>query len=289
MFARYFIVPTIFRDTSQECIFDKELGFRPSFYSEYGTMKNQYNFKKMPGVTRILFMGDSVTCRGKIIHYLRRFLGKKKYEYWNAAVESYNLIQEIIYFFKFNRRLNPDIVIIFFHPNDFEEDAVIFDQGKKIIYYCPGGPIKFINKFWFENSFLYRFLSCGFFRYNRNKKLLVSNSEKELSLLKNYLFNKGIDFKVVILPISQPYNEWQTEMKTNRRMAIKILDNLYIKYFDLLDVLSVAVNKNIVLAETPGDYWHPSEDFSFMIAKYLYKKGLIDEYCAPQKMLPSQK
>jgi hypothetical protein len=93
----------------------------------------------------------------------------------------------------------------------------------------------------------------------------------------------------VILPISQPYNEWQTEMKTNRRMAIKILDNLYIKYFDLLDVLSVAVNKNIVLAETPGDYWHPSEDFSFMIAKYLYKKGLIDEYCAPQKMLPSQK
>lgn len=69
---------------------DSDFGFRPilgnSHYNEYGTKPNNCPIKKKPKVTRLLFIGDSVTQRGRIIDGLKFFYGENEFEYWNAGV-----------------------------------------------------------------------------------------------------------------------------------------------------------------------------------------------------------
>src|SRR5580704_220443 len=51
--------------------FDANLGYRPLLggkkYDALGTQINSYGLDKPPGVYRVLFLGDSVTARGKLI------------------------------------------------------------------------------------------------------------------------------------------------------------------------------------------------------------------------------
>ena len=56
---------------------DPEIGFRPIIgtdgYTQYGTLPNKkYPVEKRSGITRLLFIGDSVTKRGKIVGELKQ-------------------------------------------------------------------------------------------------------------------------------------------------------------------------------------------------------------------------
>ena len=46
---------------------DPDFGFRPllgnTSYNEYGTLNNKYSLEPSPGVTRLLFIGDSINAR----------------------------------------------------------------------------------------------------------------------------------------------------------------------------------------------------------------------------------
>lgn len=73
-------------------IIDPNFGFRPalgtSVYNKFGTLAGNYTLEKPEGVTRLLFIGDSVTARGKIIDAIRKLYNETNFEYWNAGVES---------------------------------------------------------------------------------------------------------------------------------------------------------------------------------------------------------
>src|SRR5688572_18633078 len=59
-----------FRDHWQRNADDRELGARPVLdgksYGAHGALVNDYPLERRPGVERLLFVGDSVTRRGKI-------------------------------------------------------------------------------------------------------------------------------------------------------------------------------------------------------------------------------
>ena len=113
-------------------VVDPSFGFRPVLgdgpYTRFGTLANDYAAAKPPGVNRLLFIGDSVTHRGQIVEALRAVYGSQKYEYWNAGVESFNTVQEVEYYKRFNRAINPDHVILTLHLNAtpaFREDGTL--------------------------------------------------------------------------------------------------------------------------------------------------------------------
>ena len=96
-------------------VVDPEFGFRPVFgveYSETGTLLNDYGVVKPAGVGRVLYLGDSVTRRGRIIRALMRVYDQRKLEHWNAGVETFNTVQEVEYYERYNRTIRPDHVIL---------------------------------------------------------------------------------------------------------------------------------------------------------------------------------
>ena len=123
------------QDFSQIFTIDPDFGFRPILgtggYTEYGTSPNTYPVQKRPGITRLLFIGDSVTGRGRIIEAIKQIYDDEVFEYWNAGVESFNTIQEVRFYQRYNAAVYPDHVILTFHLNDFEPTPVAFFTGRQ--------------------------------------------------------------------------------------------------------------------------------------------------------------
>ena len=97
---------------------DPEFGFRPrlgnGLCSDYGTRANAYALETPPGKTRLRFLGDSVTVQAHIVEAIRDPYGDERYEYWNAGVESFNTVQEVNYFHRYNAAIRPDHVVLAF-------------------------------------------------------------------------------------------------------------------------------------------------------------------------------
>ena len=273
-------------DVKKDWAIDPEFGFRPVLgndnYNEYGTKVNSYGIAKRPGVRRLVFMGDSVTARGRIIDGLRRFYGEDKFEYWNAGVESFNLVQEAGFYKKYNRPLKPDDVILTFHLNDFETTPVVFVNKKnKLMVYTPKIPAGRINNFLFKNSCLYRlYLGCLI-----GLRSAIANPKKEIEAevaakmreLRDLLGPDGARLTVLVLPSLRPYEEWTAAEKGSRAKISKILNELGIRYFDLYNALGRAIKDGIGMRSDPGDYAHPSDKMGLYFAKYLYQNSLLEE------------
>jgi hypothetical protein len=107
------------KDVARYFVVDPAMGFRPVLgndaFNTFGTVVNSYPLEIRPQVERLLFLGDSVTRRAKIIKSLRALYGKDRYEDWNAGVESFNTVQELAFYKAYNRHIRPDHVILFFH------------------------------------------------------------------------------------------------------------------------------------------------------------------------------
>jgi hypothetical protein len=140
---------------------DPEFGFRPrldnAVFDEHGTHRNAYPLEKTPGRERLLFVGDSVTARGRIVDALRALHGDATAEYWNAGVESFNTVQEVAFYRKYNAAIHPDHVIVTFHLNDYETTPIAFrDEAGRLVVYALNQPSREVQPWLFQNSSLYR-------------------------------------------------------------------------------------------------------------------------------------
>lgn len=272
---------------SERYVVDPDFGFRPILggdkYNKYGTKINTYNLEKRDGVTRLLFMGDSVTQNEAIINGLRHFYGEEKYEYWNAGVGSFNTVQEVAYYKKYNYIIKPDHVILTFHINDFETTPVaFFDKNNRLIVYAPAIQKRYINSFLFKKSYLYRFLlsiiinaisSPGEALYSITIDTIGEEVKANLAELKDLLGRDKIKLTVVIHPILEEYKSWSYYTKKAHVKIKVILDDLNIRAFDLTEVLDTAIKDNIDMRA--GDKWHPSDAMGLYFAEYLYNKDLL--------------
>lgn len=253
---------------------DEEFGFRPNLgngiYNEYGTLQNSYKIEKSPHKVRLLFLGDSVTARGRIIEALRRIYGEEKFEYWNAGVESFNTVQEAAFYKRYNYQIKPDHVILTFHLNDFETTPIaFFDQKKRLVVYAPKQPLKEMSPWLFRNSFLYRFTLRLLQHQNEDRKKIIQEVRGSLVDLKSLLDRDKTPFTVLVLPLIKPYSQWNREEKELRETIIQILQKEQIRYFDLSLSLEDALQQGLTLREDSREDWHPNDRAAAILATYL--------------------
>jgi hypothetical protein len=276
-----------FRHGNQEILstrfmVDPEFGFRPILpdqqYSRFGTLTNDYPDIKQPAVTRLLFIGDSVTRRGQIVDALRARYPSEKYEFWNAGVESFNTVQELAYYRKFNRAIKPDHVIVTFHLNDFETTPVAFrDSNESLVVYAPNLPLRRLNPWLFEHSYAYRSW-LGLVSARRGARTeIIAEVRTSLEELQRLLDEDNAKLTVLVLPILTAQSDWKPHYHEYRKLILEILQSLKIRHFDLLKPLNDALADGVVTT-IAGDtvFWHPTAEVAVYFAQYLHAARLFE-------------
>jgi len=267
---------------------DPEFGFRPvlgnRLYSGYGTLTNAYPAQKRAGVTRLLFVGDSIMARGRVVNALREFYGTNRFEYWNAGVESFNTVQEVRYYLKYNAAIRPDHVILGFHLNDFETTPVAFyDDAGNLVIHAPDVPLDRLNPWLFRHSYLYRFFAGLRTGRHKDRDALAGEVTENLRVLRDRLAADGIAFTVLVFPLFKPVPEWDADERDAAKRIGGILDVLQIQNVNLMPPFEAALAEGIQTQETPGDWWHPGDAVCRRFAEYLGQKGLIRSLPVPDR------
>jgi hypothetical protein len=261
---------------------DPELGFVPvcgsnKYYSAFGTLKNKYTLAKPPNVTRLLFIGDSVTHRGELIRALKNLYGKDRFEYWNAGVEAYNTVQEVGFYRKYNRAIHPDHVILTMICNDMETTPLAFMDSGKLVLIAPSLPRCELNAWLFRHCYIYRRWVGQ--RVQRNSEQFHQRIREELitSLrsLNEELRGEGIKFTVLILPWLVPPDKCPKEPKDIQRDFVGIASNLNLRAFDLAVPIAAAAKDGSLRAS--DDTLHPNDKIAIYLAQWLKEKGIFDE------------
>ncbi len=260
---------------------DPHLGFRPILgtdrYNQYGTTTNNYGIQKRSGVTRLLFIGDSVTARGRIVAGLRRRYGDQRFEYWNAGVHGFNTVQEVEYYRRYNRQIRPDHVILTFHPNDFGTTPIVFrDRSNRLVICSLRKPLRSISPWLFRRSYLYRLFLSLTMSESVDARGIRKGVATSLKDLRDLVGRDGAALTVVVLPYLAPRDDWGDWRLGARQATLEILKDLGIRHFDLLGVLRAALAEGISIQERPGDTLHPNQELSERFAAYLVAQGLLD-------------
>jgi hypothetical protein len=258
--------------------FDADLGYRPVIggekYDAQGTQINDYALAKRPGVCRVLFLGDSVTARGKLIAALAARYGAERFEYWNAGVEGFDASQEVLYFDDFSYRVRPDHVVLAFHNNDFTPQTVAdFNNDGCITFY--GAECRWSVRLpWLvRQSEFVRWAAASRFRA---KARASDRVEQSLRGLADRLARDGIPFSVILLPIFQNYSDWSEKAISSRERSLTILKTLRVRSLDMLPAVEEALDERIDVCESPGDTWHPSDAVCDCMARQLFAQRLLE-------------
>ncbi len=260
--------------------FDEEFGYMPRLgtqaYDTYGCVPNNYDVKDRKGRQRVLFVGDSVTHRGAIQNGLQELYGDEHYEYWNAGVESFNTAQVVAFYRRINYKVEPNQVVLTFHNNDFQDTPLVSQEDGKLRIFMFGKDRERVNLWWFDNSYLYRWLiGIQLGRLDRSRqRQVVQQSLRELKML---LAEQGVPLRAVIFPILLPLQEWREESRWSRQTSLEILREEGIECIDLLPSLEQALAKGMVVQQAPGDNWHPSVEAGRHFAKELKSQNLLIE------------
>jgi hypothetical protein len=272
-------------DITEVFTVDPDFGFRPvlgnEVYSEHGTMVNDYPLAKRQGVKRLLFLGDSATARGEIVNAFAAHCGEERYEYWNAGVESFNTLQEVRFYAAYNRRINPDHVILTFHNNDFQTTPIAFREGQRMVVYAPGMAQQSMSPWLFRHSSVYRVYLGARLSLTRQRepvgKGIVEEVRTSLAELSQLTADDGARLSVILLPIFKPVAQWSEVESESRKISLEILRELGIAHYDLMDALLQAMADGIAVQYKPGDTWHPSAEVANLFVESLIDSGLLSD------------
>lgn len=266
-------------DTARLFTVDPEIGFRPKLDTEvfdaYGAHRNDYPFEKTAGRTRVLFAGDSVTARGRIIEALRARYGDERFEYWNAGVESFNTVQEVAFYEAYNYALEPDRVVLSFHLNDYETTPIAFrNEAGELVVFAPNQPVRQISPWLFEHSRLYR-MWLGWVTTGEEFLAVADETERALLRLRDRLGEEGSELTVLVLPLFQKPAKWARQQERAHTRILAFLEREGIRHFDLRPPLEQALAQGLKVQEHPGDTWHPNDEVAEVIASYLYERRVL--------------
>lgn len=256
---------------------DPEFGYMPrvgpgEIYSSYGCLPNDYDPEDRGGRQRLLFIGDSVTHRARIIEALRELYGDQDYEYWNAGVEGFNTAQELEFYRRHNTGVRPDHVILTFHNNDFMATPMAVKSEGKVKIYSPLRQLSLPPRLLDRSALVRRVVRASMMSRNVNSeqvKVCLAELEREV-------VQSGARFSVVLFPILRPVDDWNAREKLSREQALKILEELELRSFDLMPALEEALAQGLPVQESEGDRWHPSDQAASRFARELKKAGLLE-------------
>jgi hypothetical protein len=262
---------------------DAEAGYMPvlgnAAYDQYGCRVDRYDAtgKRLPERgprqgRRVLFLGDSVTRRERIQDALEKIYPGN--DYWNAGVESFNTMQELIFYRRVNSKLKPDQVILTFHNNDFQDTPLVFRQNGELQIHFMRRDGNRINPWLFSHSYLYRWLTgLSLGQLDRARQRVVM--KEALAGFRETMASEKVEFSVILLPILKPYEQWNVREKWSRQAALELLKEEGIKTYDLMPDMEAAMKEGVVLPETPGDTWHPSAAAAEHFARYLSGQKIL--------------
>jgi len=247
---------------------DDELGYRPvpggEGYGPHGCKWNEYAPEKPAGKRRLLFVGDSVTDRHKLIDALRERLGEADYEYWNAGIPGYATEQEFLYYRDYLGSIQADHVILTFHLNDYETTPIVFEVGDELVAVHSKLGNSYPSPWLLRNSYLYRF---GWVQLSRltaatRKQSLEDEVHRYLTALRDLVHERGADFTVLVLPWLQDHEKWPEPKPRLHELTLATLTELGVRHYAFLDVLARALADGIQIHEMGTDPQHPSPEFS---------------------------
>lgn len=260
--------------------FDPDFGFRPvldgNVYNEFATHVNEYASAKRPGATRLLFVGDSVTDRAKLIDAIRDLYGTDAYEYWNAGVAGFDPTQEVLLYERYNHRIEPDHVILTLHNNDFDPQPVVdFDDDGHITVFDPAGADRTWMPWPLRDSAVVRHKVVK--RWRKQRWADGTNRVRaSLAKLKRRLDDDHVPLTVILLPSLKSLDTWEEKETESRRRSLAILDALEIHYVDLIESLKEALANGVDVCQVPGDAWHPSDQAAEYFARQLRAENLLE-------------
>jgi len=258
-------------------VLDEELGYRPALggpeYAEHGALRNEYALAKPPGVRRVLFLGDSVTRRGKIIAGLRELAGEAGHEYWNAGVTGYAIGQELDYYRARLSTIAADHVVLTFHLNDFEETPVMFLEGERMVAVHAPREERGLSPWWWTHSALYRFLETRRWPRAGDKQRVLEDVDRSLAELAELVRARGARLTVLVLPWLRPRSEWPPSLPGKHARVLATLARLGIEHYAFLDELDAALAAGEPVMQVPRDPQHPSDAFGRRMAESLLARG----------------
>jgi len=257
---------------------DEKLGYRPVLggktYDVHGAKRNEYSLEKPADERRLLFVGDSVTDRARIIEALHEELGEGL-EYWNAGVVGYASQQELGYYRDYLGGIVADHVILTFHLNDFETTPVTFMDGDNLVaVYGRLGSAR-PNAWLLGHSYVYRFYWTERMGHTEVSRSLSIETEVEDALrgFRDLTRERGAEFTVLVLPWLLPQDQWNGPKRQNHEHVLAMLERLGIRHYTFLDTLEAAVADEVEIQEPPGDPQHPSLEFARRMAHDLLARG----------------
>lgn len=257
---------------------DAQLGCRPVLggagYGPHGCKWNEYAPEKPPGKRRVLFLGDSVTDRHKLVDALRARFGED-IEYWNAGVPGYATEQELLYYRDYLGGLAADHVVLTFHLNDYETTPVVFEvEGELVAVHSQVG--SFTPSPWLlTHSFLYRYAWGRASNLTRRARAgqIEAAVARDLAALRDLVRARGADFTVLVLPWLEEYAQWSEPRPHNHALTLRLLQDLGIRHYAFLDTLERALREGVPIHETKTDPQHPSPEFARAMVDDLLARG----------------
>ncbi len=257
---------------------DAVLGFRPILggpeYGPHGALWNDHPLAKRPGLRRLLFLGDSVTRRGKIVEPLCAELGPAV-ECWNAGVIGYSSRQELDYYRLHCADLHADHVVLTFHLNDYETTPVTFVDGDRMVAVYGRLGSRHPNGWLLRHSYLYRLY------WTRSLRSAAPDRPEDLERevadalrgIQALAAERGAELTLFVLPWLEPPGAWSDDMRAGHARTLRLLEALGIRHLDFLATLERAVADGVDVQETPGDLQHPSAEFGKRLARAALDQG----------------
>lgn len=258
---------------------DEHLGYRPvpggAGYGPPGCKWNEYSPEKPPEKRRLLFIGDSVTDRHKLIDALEERLGDGAYEYWNAGIPGYATEQEFLYYREFLGTIAADHVILTFHLNDYETTPIVFEVGDEMVAVHSKLGSSTPNPWMLRHSFLYRYAWAQASRLTSRSRAADMEGEvtANLAALRDLVQQRGADFTVLVLPWLQDYPHWPEPKPRHHELTLRTLEELGVRHHSFLDTLASALADGVVINEMGTDPQHPSPEFAGRMVDDLLATG----------------
>jgi hypothetical protein len=256
---------------------DDELGHAPvlggEWYDEFGLLRTfppRSPRGERSDAPRWLFLGDSVTRRASLVTPLQAFARIEGHaaEILNAGVESWNPVQEVAGYFRSQRVLAADHVVLSLHNNDLTESTVMcLRDGVPTL--CNPGSFVAVDPAWYRTSILYQLWVHG--RHTDRLRpehwlFRADDVERALAQLRDEVLGRGARLTILGLPIFAAERDWQPHERAARDRERAILQRLGLPCVDLQPACEELAAAGLPVREIATDPFHPNAACSALLA-----------------------
>src|SRR5262245_24575836 len=212
---------------------------------------------------RIRRVVPSVTQRRRIVLALRALWGGGAVEFLNAGVGGANPIHSVELYFRHQRQLAPDQVVLTLHNNDLTVTTTGLRDANGTLRLCNPHDLRALNAGLYRWSAIYRvWFSVGYHDYMTDDHYLdlAQPVAAALRRLRDDLAGRGARLDVLLLPILSPEADWRHPERAARARELVILGALGIATVDLLPASEELGVAKVPMTETADDHWHPNDE-----------------------------